>query len=266
MNKHIFTILPNVEYNEHTKLPPTKEFCKLVHETLKAINETTKSVSFITSRRITADLAEYVLNCDGHYKLDVTRHPTLLTALARPEFAVARVCEFVLLTGENPLEADDDAAWQKFCMRAVNVGSCKATLYQLKDDPFRFPGFDKEAFLKKWQAPSILYVVPGEQGVDSVMPAPSTIKRLKKTMDLLCEDDDAVAVFVGGKSGDAVVSEAMLMCGYMESTNQRPNKNIPARVAVITQGSTLEVGDNLFVRWFLGSSYGFWVRRFLDVR
>lgn len=119
MNKHIFTILPNVEYNEHTKLPPTKEFCKLVHETLKAINETTKSVSFITSRRITADLAEYVLNCDGHYKLDVTRHPTLLTALARPEFAVARVCEFVLLTGENPLEADDDAAWQKFCMRAV---------------------------------------------------------------------------------------------------------------------------------------------------
>lgn len=110
-------------------------------------------------------------------------------------------------------------------------------------DFWRYPAFDKDSFIKHWAAPSVVYILPGYQSIDSVTPAIDVVKRIKLTLEKLKRDDQAVAVLVGGKSGDSAISEAMVMCGLLLVSDVAPRRDLPSRVAIVPAGVTWEVNE-----------------------
>lgn len=118
--KHLLVILPNADYDEFTRVPPSKEFFNTLSKLLRRVDANTLSISIITFRKVTADLAQMILHASGHYNIPMSRFTLLRKALAQDSFGDAQKCDFELITIDEDLFKDDADAWYRFCVRMVH--------------------------------------------------------------------------------------------------------------------------------------------------
>eukprot|EP00188_Purpureofilum_apyrenoidigerum_P000116 Plantae.Rhodophyta-Purpureofilum_apyrenoidigerum.ctg10425.p1 GENE.Plantae.Rhodophyta-Purpureofilum_apyrenoidigerum.ctg10425~~Plantae.Rhodophyta-Purpureofilum_apyrenoidigerum.ctg10425.p1 ORF type:complete len:458 (+),score=112.20 Plantae.Rhodophyta-Purpureofilum_apyrenoidigerum.ctg10425:120-1493(+) len=237
IKRHVLVKLPHVDFDEHLRVPPSAEFLNTVNELLKKVDEDTISVTLVTYRRITADLTQNVLHAKGHYNIPTTRFTLLRKALAQPGFN-DRECLFELVTSNEELDKEDAEAWRAFSVKQVKVNASKAVHLKIANDRWRFPSFSKESFVNHFTSPKKLYLVPGYQSFDAHTCCLDIVRRVKNVFEFLMEDDESVAVFVGGKSGESFISEAMIMCGLLLVSTVPPRKDLPSRIAFIPKGNS----------------------------